>query len=146
MMMILLNNMDWVWIGLVIIFLIIETITFSLTTVWAAIACIPLIFISQTKLPIKWQILIFVTITIILIVFTRPFALKKLNLGKYKSNVNNLIGQEVIVIEKLEKFQKGKVRCKDNTIWSAKAFDDKEIDKDIVCKILNIEGNTLIVE
>ena len=75
--------------------------------------------------------------------------MKKLKLGKNTTNVNSLEGQEVLVTKKISKFEKGEVKAKNGVIWSAKNADeqdDSEIPEGSVCKIVNVDGNTLSVK
>ena len=140
------NIMPWIWLGILILSCIVEAITFSLTSIWAAIAALPLIFISKTPLDIKWQLLIFVVLTTVLVIFTRPFAVKKLKIGKSKTNVDSIIGQEVLVTKSIKKFDKGLVKAKNGVIWTAKSKDDSEIEKGSNAKVISVEGNTLTIE
>ncbi len=142
-----LNTYDiWIWLALMILFVVIEVISFSLTTIWAAIASLPLIFIGLTPLSFYWQLLIFVLLTLLLLLLTRPIAVKKLKLGKYKTNIESFEGQEFVVQEKIEKFQKGKIKAENGVIWNAKSSDGSEIPENSVCRVVSVEGNTLIVE
>ena len=139
------NVMPWIWTGILVICIVIECFTFSLTTIWAALASVPLIFISRTSLSLQVQILIFAVITLLLIIGTRPLALKLLRKEK-NENINNLEGQKVIVTKKITATEKGEARASNGVIWTAKSNNSSEIEKDSVCRILKIEGNTLIVE
>lgn len=139
------NVMPWIWTGILVICIVIECFTFSLTTIWAALASVPLIFISRTSLSLQVQILIFAVITLLLIIGTRPLALKLLRKEK-NENINNLEGQKVIVTKKITATEKGEAKASNGVIWTAKSNNSSEIEKDSVCKILKIEGNTLIVE
>lgn len=139
------NVMPWIWLGILVICIVIECFTFSLTTIWAALASVPLIFISRTSLSLQVQILIFAVITLLLIIGTRPLALKLLRKEK-NENINNLEGQKVIVTKKITATEKGEAKASNGVIWTAKSNDSSEIEKDSVCRILKIEGNTLIVE
>lgn len=141
------SNLPWFWLALLVMCLIIEGITMSLTTIWAAIAAVPFIFIAKTPLPFRWQLLLFVIITVILIVFTRPFAVKKLNIGKSNNtNVNALEGQEVLVVHKITPFEKGTAKAKNGVEWTAVSDGSTEIDEGAVCIVLKIEGNTLVLK
>ena len=142
--MFLQNALPWFWLAIMVILIVIEAFTFSLTTIWGAIACIPLIFIARTQLEFKWQILIFAFLSLILLVFTRPFAVKKLKISK--TNVNGLIGQDVIVTKKIGTLEKGEVKSSAGVIWSAKSRDGSEIKSGTVCSIVALSGNTLEVE
>lgn len=139
------NIMPWIWTGILVICIVIECFTFSLTTIWAALASVPLIFISRTSLSLQVQILIFAVITLLLIIGTRPLALKLLRKEK-NENINNLEGQKVIVTKKITATEKGEAKASNGVIWTAKSNNSSEIEKDSVCRILKIEGNTLIVE
>lgn len=140
------NNLPWFWLGVLIICILIEAFTMALTTVWGGIAAIPMIFIAKTGLAFKWQFLIFAVITVALIVFTRPFTVKKLGLGKNKTNVNTMIGEEVQVIKKITQFERGEVKAKNGVIWTATAENENEIPKGSICIISAVEGNTLIIK
>ena len=143
----LISNLPWFWLAILVLCLIIEGITMSLTTIWAAIAAVPFIFIAKTPIPFRWQLLIFVVITVVLIVFTRPFAVKKLNVGKENStNVNALEGQEVLVVKKITPFEKGLAKSKNGVEWTAVSEESKEIEEGTICTIQKIEGNTLILK
>ena len=140
------NIMPWIWLGILILSCIVEAITFSLTSIWAAIAALPLIFISKTPLDIKWQLLNYVDLTTILVIVTRPFAVKKLKIGKNKTNVDSIIGQEVLVTKSIKKFDKGLVKAKNGVIWTAKSKDDSEIEKGSNAKVISVEGKTLTIK
>ena len=140
------NFSSWIWLGILIVCIVIEAFTMGLTTIWAGIAAIPLIFIARTGLPFKWQLLIFALITILLIVFTRPFAIKKLRIGKDKTNVNTMIGEEVLITKSITKFQKGQAKAKNGVVWTAKSEDESEIPEGSTCIITAVEGNTISVK
>jgi membrane protein implicated in regulation of membrane protease activity len=104
-----------------------------------------MIFLSRTGLPLRWQLLIFFLVTILLLAFTRPFAVKKLRLGRLATNVNSLDGQEVLVVKKITKFEKGEVKASNGVLWTALGEGSDEIAKGSVCKVVRVEGNTLVV-
>lgn len=135
--------MPWIWLGILILCIVIEAVTFSLTTIWAGIASFPMIFISRTSLELKWQLLIFALITVFLVIFTRPFAIKKLKNGSDKTNVNSLIGQEVLVVKSISAFSKGEVKSKNGVLWSALSTDETEITENSICTVDSVDGNTL---
>lgn len=147
--MFFLNNLMWFWLAVMVVCIVIEAVTFALTTVWGAIAALVMIFVSKTNMPLRWQLVLFLVMTIVLVLTTRPFAVKKLKLGKDKTNVNSMEGQEVLVIKKITKFEKGEVKAKNGVIWSAKNADEQdesEISDGAVCIIEKVDGNTLSVK
>ncbi len=140
------SNLPWFWLSLMVFFVVVEAFTMTLTTVWAALASVPMIFIAKTALPFRWQILIFLILTIALAVLTRPFAVKKLKLGKEKLNVNSMLNQEVLVIRPVTKFQKGTVKSKNGVLWTATAYEDSKIEQGTVCTVTDVQGNTLKIK
>lgn len=142
----LLSNLPWFWLGVLIVCLIVEAVTMAFTTVWGAIAALPLIFVAKTGMAFKWQLLIFAVITVALIIFTRPFAVKKLKLGKNKTNVNTMVREEVQVTKTITQFQKGEAKAKNGVIWTATSEDGADISKGSICEISAVEGNTLIIK
>lgn len=142
----LLTYGSWIWLGVLILCFIIEAFTLSLTTIWGALASIPLVFIARTSLPFRWQLLIFAVITVLLIIFTRPFAIKKLKNGNEKTNVNSLEGEEVLVTKTITKFEKGLAKGKNGIIWSATSENNEVIPENTMALISSIEGNTLILK
>ena len=105
-----------------------------------------MIFLSRTELPLRWQFLIFLLVTILLMIFTRPFAVKKLMLGRVTTNVNSLDGQEVLVVRKITQFEKGEVKASNGVLWTAIGEGSEEIAKGAVCVVARVEGNTLVVK
>lgn len=139
------NIMPWIWLGVMVFCVFIEAFTMYLTTIWGAISAIPLIFISRTSLPIKWQLLIFALLTVVLIFSTRPFAVKKLRVGNDKTNVNTMIGEEVLITKNVSKFQRGEAKSKNGVIWNVSSQSEDEISKGTTAKVVEINGNTLVV-
>lgn len=136
--------MPWIWLGIVIACILVETFTFSLTTIWAAIAGIPMIFISKSSMSLKWQLLIFAVLTLVLLIATRPFAIKMLK--TVKKVPNSLEGTEVRITKEIPQFEKGEAKTSNGVLWTAKSKDNTVIPQDTRCRITSVEGNTLIVE
>jgi len=135
---------QWIWAGLAIIFALIEAFTFGLTTIWFAIAAIVMVFLSLIKIPLPVQIVIFLVIASLLLIFTRPLAIKKLKLGKEKTNVDSFIGKHVPVIKTISEFEHGEVKL-NGLIWAARSDNNAEIAAGTKCEVLRVEGVQLIV-
>ena len=142
----------WIWVGLVVVFALIEIFTLGLYTVWFAIAALIMVFISLTGMAIPYQILIFLVISAALLLFTRPLVVKKLKIGKVKTNVESLVGMNALVTKKIGEFEKGEVKL-NGQIWSARidtmrtdtAENITEIQEGTKCEVVRIEGVFAIV-
>ena len=135
---------QWIWVGLVIVFALIEVFTLGLTTVWFAIAALVMVFLSFFAIPLSVQALIFLAISALLLIFTRPVVVKKFKIGREKTNVDSLIGKHALVIKAIGEFEKGEVKVS-GQIWSAHAEDDSELAEGTKCEVLRVEGVQLIV-
>ena len=140
------GSMDvwWIWVSLVVVFAIIEICTFGLTTVWFAIAALIMVFLSFFNISLPIQILIFLVISALLLIFTRPLAVKKLKMGKEKTNVDSLVGKHALVTKKIGEFDTGEAKIS-GQIWTARSENNTEIEKGAKAEILRIEGVQLIV-
>jgi membrane protein implicated in regulation of membrane protease activity len=87
---------------------------------------------------------LFLGIAVILLIFTRPIAIKKLKVGKEKTNVEDLAGRNALVTKEIVKFGKGEVKIK-GQVWTAVSEDDSEIEEGVECVVTKIEGVTAVV-
>lgn len=138
--------LPWVWLGVLIVCIIIEVCTFSLTTLWAAIASLPMIFIAMTPVSFFRQILIFILITAAMLVSVRPLVLKKLKLGKFNTNINAAPGDKVTVTRTITKNKPGEVKTQNGIILKAKTADGQAFKNGSVCSIKTIKNNIIFVE
>jgi membrane protein implicated in regulation of membrane protease activity len=135
---------QWIWVALVIILAVIEILTLGLTTIWFAIAALVMVFLSFLNIPLPVQVLIFLAISAVLLIFTRPVALKKLKVGKVKTNVESFAGQHVLITKAIGEFGKGEAKLS-GLIWAARSEDNTEIPEGTKCEVLRVEGVQLIV-
>ena len=102
------------WLIVLAVFLVIEAITVGLTTIWFAGGALVAAIASGAGAGILVQWILFLVISLVLLIFTRPLAVRYMNKGVPKTNVNSLIGEKAVVIQKINKLeQTGKVRIKD---------------------------------
>lgn len=139
------STMPWIWLTVFVICIIVESLTFSLTTIWSGFAAFIMIFLSKLAIPLKWQILIFIILTVVFLFVTRPIALKFLKNSKARK-INSLIDQEVVIVKKIKPFEKGEAKTSNGVVWNVKSEDNTEIPEKTICKVTNIEGNTLTVK
>ncbi len=103
--------------------------------------------ISSLFVDLMVQIIIFIVVSAILVIFTRPLALKVLQRkdSPRKISIDEIIGQRALVIETIDR-QKGKGKIKINgDIWRAITDDGSIIDINSYVTILRIEGTKTVV-
>ena len=142
----------WFWFSLMVFFSLIElACSFNLVTIWFAFSALVMIFISgftelfDAPIRFKLHIGIFLFIAIILLISTRPIAIKKFKVGKIKTNVDDLIGRDVLIVKKISKYEKGEAKIK-GQIWTAISENGEEIAENTECIIIKIEGVKLVVK
>jgi membrane protein implicated in regulation of membrane protease activity len=136
-------QVQWIWVALVIIFAVIEVITFGLTTIWFAIAALIMVFLSFLNIPLAVQVLIFLAISSALLFFTRPLV-KKVRIGKEKTNVDSLVGSLVLVTKTIGEFETGEAKV-NGLVWTARSENNTKIVEGTKCEVLRVEGVQLIV-
>lgn len=139
------NNLPWVWVAITVICIVIETMTFALTTIWFAISAFVMVFLAFTPIPFSVQLLIFVALSMILLIFTRPVLQKKLNQKKIATNYERIIGQIAVVTKKITALDKGAIKI-NGMEWTAAIKEDNVLEEGSKCVIEEIAGVTAFVK
>lgn len=137
--------LPWFWVAVTILCIVIETFTLSLTTIWFAISAFVMVFLAFTPLPFAAQLSIFVVLSLILLIFTRPLLKKKLNQKKITTNYERTIGQIAVVTRKITALEKGTVKL-NGMEWTATVKDDIVLEEGTKCIIEEITGVTACVK
>ena len=135
------------WLIVLAVFLVIEAITVGLTTIWFAGGALAAAIAAGSGMGIVPQLLLFFCVSLVLLFFTRPAALKLMRKDTEKTNVEGLLGKKAVVIQKINNLaQTGQVRINDIE-WMARTSDDSvTIPVDTVVIIKAVHGVKLIVE
>jgi membrane protein implicated in regulation of membrane protease activity len=137
---------EWTWLIVVAACVLIEAFTLGLTTIWFAIGALAAWLVSMAGLSVYVQIVAFMLVSISCLILTRPIAVKKLKIGKEKTNLDSLIGETAKVESTIDNFNdKGYAKVR-GQIWSARAVDDDIIEKNELVIIKEIKGVKLIVK
>lgn len=135
------------WLIAFVVLLAIEIATMGLTTIWFAGGAIAGFAVNLLGGNIWIQIIAFLAVSFLMLVFTRPFAMKYINKGRTKTNVDELIGKCAVVTEPIDNLNStGKVKLK-GMDWTARTKEGLTvIPKGNQVEILSVEGVKLIVQ
>lgn len=134
------------WLILFVVLLIIEIATMGLTTIWFAGGAFVAFLAAYMGFDVVVQVLVFLIVSILLLVLTRPIAVKFFNQERQKTNAESLIGQKAVVKEEINTLQAtGRVEV-NGMEWSAKTEGPDIIEADTIVVIHGIQGVKLIVE
>ena len=141
----------WFWLTLTVIFSLLELVSsFNLITIWFAISSFLMIFITgfteMLDMPIRFRLHLglFLGFSVLLFITTRPVAIKKLKIGKERTNVDSLLEQEGIVTKKITRLNSGEIKLKGN-YWTAIAENNEDLNEGENCIVIRFEGVKAIV-
>lgn len=134
------------WLVLLIVFLIIEVATLGLTTIWFAGGALAAMLAAILHVPLAFQIILFFLVSLVLLFFTRPIAVKYFNRDRIKTNVESLVGKRGIVTEEIDNIHAKGTVTMNGQEWSARSFAENEvIPQGAVVTVMAISGVKLIV-
>ena len=124
------------WLILFAVLLAIEAFTMGLTTIWFAGGALIAFVAALLGANIIIQQILWLVVSVILLVLTRPIAKKYIYKRQEHTNADRLIGQEgtgKVILNGIE--------------WTARTADPTQsIEKGSVIRVLRIEGVKVIVE
>ncbi len=135
-----------IWLAALVILLIAEALTLGLTTIWFAGGALIALVAALVGANVWVQLGIFLAVSLILLIFTRPVALRYMNKSTLKTNVDSLAGEQGIVSETIDNLEAtGKVKLND-VFWMARSEDGSIINEGTVVEIVRVDGVKLIVK
>lgn len=135
-----------IWLVIATVMIVIEIITLGLTTIWFAGGA----FIAALAAWIgaHWliQIVMFAAVSLVLLVFTRPIAAKKIMKDIEKTNVEGLIGMVGLVTTTIDNIKSEGVVRLDGKEWWSRSADGSVIEAGAQVVVTEISGVKLIVK
>ncbi len=133
------------WAVAIIVFGIAEAVTAQLVSIWFVAGSIAALIAGLCNAPIIVQVVLFLAVTIIALVITRPLVKKYITPKKEATNADKVIGQIGVVTEEINNINAtGQVKV-DGKIWTARSLENKIIPNGDEVIIDRIEGVKLIV-
>ena len=119
----------------------------GLVTVWFAGGALAAAIASGAGAGAVTQWLLFLAVSLVLLFFTRPLAVRYMKRGIPRTNVNSLIGKKAVVIQKIDNLsQTGQVRINDIEWMARTESDGEKIPEESVVEIEAVRGVKLIVK
>lgn len=136
-----------IWLVLMIAFIGVEIVTVGLTSIWFAGGALAALLMALFHLNIFWQIAVFVLVSGVLLVFTRPWALKYFKPRLVKTNYETLIGVDVCLTEAVDNLHGTGTALYKGQEWSARAYvEGKKFEAGEIVTVKEIHGVTLYVD
>lgn len=135
------------WLIAFVVLLIFEGATMGLYTIWFAGGAIAGFVVNLLGGNMWLQIGVFLTVSFLLLIFTRPVAVKYVNKSRTKTNVDSLIGQEAVVTQEIDNLKGVGQTTLRGMEWTARAEQGQgTIAEGSIVEVVAIEGVKLIVK
>ena len=135
------------WIAVLVAAIVIETMTMGLTSIWFSGGALAAMIVEMLDGSIPLQVIVFLIISLILLFYTRPIAMKHFNGKREKTNLDTIIGKSAVVTIPIHNLKESGQVMLEGKEWTARSTDSsKQFDKDALVKVVAIRGVKLMVE
>lgn len=141
------SEMVTLWLVVLIVSIGVEVATLGLTSIWFAGGAVVAVIVAAFHGPVWLQILLFFAVSLLLLFFTRPIAVRYFNRDRVRTNVESMIGRQAIVTSEIDNLQGiGQVTVGGQE-WSARTeADGMNLQPGTVVDIVAVNGVKLIVK
>lgn len=137
------NSIYWIIVLAILIF--IEILTLGVTTIWFAGGALAAFILSLYYDNLVLEIIVFLTVSLALLYFTRPIVMRQLSTSKLNTEYTGVIGKAATVVSEVDNMKgTGQVDVEGQT-WSAISLDSNVLKKDARVKVQGISGTKVIV-
>lgn len=136
--------MNWaaiaLWFGLMILFLIVESNTVALMSLWFAIGSLAALIAAALGAKLWLQVTVFLVVSVALLACLRPFLRKYIRPKITKTNVDAIVGSQGYVTTHIDNIEaKGQVKLS-GMEWTARSSTGAPIAPGTLVKVDKIEG------
>jgi membrane protein implicated in regulation of membrane protease activity len=137
--------MPYIWLGVIIVMAVVEAASVQLISIWFVIGGIAALIASLITESIVIQLTVFILVTALMLVVTRPLVKKVMRFKKEDTNAGRYIGKVGTVILCIDnELGQGQVNVQ-GSIWTARSTDGSVIPKGANVAVERIEGVKLLV-
>lgn len=133
-----------VWAILIVVAIIVELSTVTLTSIWFAIGAVVALLLAIFDVGPLWQVLSFIVISALLLLATRPLAKKLNEKDVIKTNSDKIISMIGIVTKEIAVGEIGEVKV-NLELWRAISADSTPIKVGEQVIINSLNGNKVLV-
>lgn len=135
------------WISFIVIALVVEIATVGLTSIWFAGGALIALLAAAFGGPVWLQAVLFFTVSLVLLLFTRPWALKYLRPHHTKTNYEEALGKQVRITERVDNVAETGKAVLNGQEWTVRsAVDNIVLEADTIAEVTEVRGVKLIVK
>lgn len=134
------------WLVLFVILLVFELITMGLVSIWFAIGALAAALVAAIGANWLIQALVFIGISVLVLIFIRPFAANYINNHVEKTNVESIVGKSGKVTCDIDNVNASGTVVIDGMDWTARSAQGEIIKAGATIEVLSVEGVKVIVK
>lgn len=134
-----------VWLVLMLVLFGAEIVSVNLTTIWFALGALAAMISSICGAAVWLQVIWFVAISVLTLIFTKPLVQKYVNNKTQATNADMVIGQTCIVVEPIDNVKSTGAVTVGGKTWTARSEYGDVFAPGERVTALRIEGVKLIV-
>lgn len=143
--------MDWLWLGLTFLCIILELMTTGIFFILFAVGTLAAFIYALFSSNIVGEVLTFAVLSVVCLLFLRPILRKWLHLDEVGQSfgvpdyIEQNVGKEATVTRMVSVAAKGQVRI-GYELWTAKTLSGGPFEVGEVVRVVGIEGVTAVIE
>lgn len=136
----------YVWIGVLVLFLVVEAVTWGLVSIWFAVGAVAGLISCLAGAEVWAQIIWFLVISFVALVGTRPLVKKYLLKRKDKTNADRIFDMTGVVTQRINNIEGFGEVLIGGKKWSATSEHGNIIEKEALVRPCEIIGAHISVE
>ena len=135
------------WLVLTILCIVVEIATVGLASIWFAGGALVACLLDMAGIHVIIQVIVFLVISLLLLIVTRPFADRFINKNRTKTNYEGIIGKVVRVTERIDNINETGTALVNGQEWTARSENDNIVlEQGDVAQVVNNTVVKLIVK
>ena len=130
----------FIWLGLVVLFLVIEAATVTMVSLWFAGGALAALSVAAMDGSIVLQIVAFALVSTVMLALLRPMARKHFTPKLTKTNVDSVIGTVGFVTSDIDNVAATGTVKLGSMEWTARSATGEKISTGTLVKVEKIEG------
>ena len=135
-----------IWVGVMVIFGVLEAITVGLTSIWFVVGGIGGLVVAMLGGAIWLQLVVFFLLSIGCMIAARPLVVKYINQSTVATNADRVLGSVARVTESIDNTVPVGAVYIDGKTWSARSESGETIAAGTMVRVKRMEGVRLFVE
>ena len=131
---------DFIWLGVMVLFLIVEAATVTMVSLWFAGGALVAMVVSLLGGGFPWQTGVFLVVSTVLLALLRPMARKHFTPKLTKTNVDSVINAQGYVTSDIDNVAATGTVKLGAMEWTARSATGEKISTGTLVKVEKIEG------